>query len=62
MTYPVGVETFSDLVKIARRVIDRQSRSMTEDAIVLARWVLLVEESVADDPNEINERRPRRRP
>jgi hypothetical protein len=50
MTYPVGVETFSDLVKVARRVIDRQSGSMTEDAIVLARWILAEDERRACIP------------
>jgi hypothetical protein len=47
MTYPTSVETFEDIVKVARRVIDRQSGSMAEDAIVLARWILAEDERQA---------------
>jgi hypothetical protein len=48
MTYPQSADTFSDLVKVARRVIDRQSGSMAEDAIVLARWILAADEARED--------------
>jgi len=48
MTYPASADTFPDLVKVARRVIDRQSGSMAEDAIVLARWILAADEARED--------------
>lgn len=48
MTYPASAETFEELVRVARRVIDRQTGygrgSLIEDAIILARWVLAEDE------------------
>lgn len=49
MTYPASAETFEELVKIARRVIDRQTNNMVADAIVLARWVLAEDEHREED-------------
>jgi hypothetical protein len=44
MSYPASVETFEDAVRVARRIIDHQTKAVASDAIVLARWIIAEEE------------------
>lgn len=40
MTYPEDPASLEEMQRLARRVIDRQTKNMVGDALVLARWLL----------------------
>lgn len=40
MTYPVQPSDPQEIRRIAARLLDRQTKNVVSDAIVLARWVL----------------------